>query len=393
VSDAEQPPPHWIFFANNAKPSSMRRALARNLAERLPVVIITEPRSALRQGRPPSFGERVMKRADLPCLHEYTPVYFPERIPLVGHWMKRYGRKMLRSELDRVLAPFGPGRRVVCYDSPGQYPVVGTLGEACGVYLAIDDRTVTVEGEPINGEDAAERELLRRVDRVICVSQPLAATLRSRAPATRHLPIEVLSNGFDERLFDPERARAEPEGLAGVPRPRILVAGHVSERIDWDGIAAAAASRPAWSWVFVGPADRGMAGRIASISGETGAQLLLRAPIPYAAVADWIAHCEACAVPYRLNAFTRASSPLKALEYLAMGAPTLATAVPSLSVFSEAIFAVREGDGASYAVALDVAAAQGRSAMAAQRRRSSVRNERWSCKAEQFREMLESLEV
>ena len=387
MSEAE-PPLQWVFFANNAKPSSMRRALAYNLAERQRVVIISEPLSALRQGRRPALAERLTKQADRPCLREYTPVHFPERLPLVGHWMKRYGQQMLRRELDRVLAAFGPGRRVVCYDSPGQYPLVGTLGEDRGIYLAIDDRTITVEGEAIEGEAAAERELLRRVDRVICVSEPLAATLRFRAPATRHLPIEVLSNGFDERLFDPERAGAEPQGLTGVPRPRLLVAGHVSERIDWVGIAAAAALRPVWSWVFVGPADRGVAGRIAGISAQTGARMLLRAAVPYATVPDWIAHCEACAVPYRLNAFTRASSPLKALEYLAMGAPTLATAIPSLSVFSEAILPVREGDGASYAVALDAAAAEGRSALAVQRRRTSVRNERWACKAERFREML-----
>jgi 2-polyprenyl-3-methyl-5-hydroxy-6-metoxy-1,4-benzoquinol methylase/glycosyltransferase involved in cell wall biosynthesis len=390
VSDTKQPAPQWVFFATNAKPSSMRRALAYNLSERQPVVIITEPLSALRQRRCPPFAERLVKPAGLPNLREYTPIHFPERIPLVGHRLKGYGRKMLRGELGRVLAPFGPGRRVVCYDSPGQYPLVGTLEEDRSVYLAVDDRLVTVAGEPIKGEDAAERELLRRVERVICVSEPLAATLRSRSAAARHLPIEVLSNGYDGRLFDPDRLCAQPAGLAEVPRPRILVAGHVSERIDWAGIAAVAALRPAWSWVFVGPADPRMAGWIASISAKTGARLVLREPVPHAAVPAWIAHCEACAVPYRLNAFTRASSPLKALEYLAMGAPMLATDIPSLSVFAEALFPVREGDGASYAAALDGAAMQGRSDEAVERRRSSVANENWAAKVERFCKMLEA---
>lgn len=368
----------------------MRRALACRLAEQFPVVVVTEALSLLRERERSSLAERVRTRTDLPRLREYTPIHYPERLPLLGRWLKAYGARSLRSELDLVLAPFASGRRVVCYDSPGQYSLVGTLGEDLSVYLAVDDRTVTVWGEPIPGEQEAERQLLARVDRVVCVSEPLAAKLRARVPGKRDLPIDVLTNGYDDRLFAPDWAWDEPGDLAEVPRPRILVAGHVSERIDWDGIAAAAALRPLWSWVFVGPADDGMASRIASIEAATGARMVLRPPVPHEAVAAWIAHCDACAVPYRLNDFTSASSPLKAIEYLGAGAPVLSTEVPSLANFSDAIAWVWEGDGMKYVEALEVLTEQGRSAKAVERRRSSVRNETWAQKARSFCQLIES---
>jgi Glycosyl transferases group 1 len=380
----------WVFFASNAKPSSMRRALAYRLAEQFPVVVVTEALSLLRERKRPSLAERIRTRTDLPYLREFTPIHYPERLPLLGRGLKAYNRRLLRSELDSVLAAFGTARRVVCYDSPHQYPLVGTLGEDRSVYIAIDDRTVTVWGEPIAGEQEAERQLLARVDRVVCVSELLAATLRARTPAGRDLQIDVLNNGYNERLFDPMLAWDEPTGLAEVVRPRILVTGHVSERIDWDGIAAAAALRRTWSWVFVGPADQGMAERITGIQAATGARMFLFPPVPYETVPAWIEHCEVCAVPYRLNDFTRASSPLKAIEYLGAGAPVLSTEIPSLSIFGDAIVWVREGVGTSYVVALDALAAKGRSGEAIKQRRSSVRNETWDYKAQHFCELLKS---
>jgi glycosyltransferase involved in cell wall biosynthesis len=367
----------------------MRRALAYRLAEQCPVVVVTEALSWLRERRRPLLAERTVTRNDLPQFREYTPVHYPERLPMLGYWLKDYGRRLLSTELDSVLAPFGPGHRVVCYDSPQQYPLVGNLGEDLSIYLAIDDRTVTIRGEPIAGEQEAERQLLTRVDHVVCVSDPLAATLRARTPAGHNLRIDVLRNGYDDRLFDPMVPREQPTNLGQIAQPRILIAGHLSERIDWDGIAGAAALRPTWSWIFVGPADAGMEDRIADIQAATGARMLLYPAVPYEAVPAWIEHCDVCAVPYRLNDFTQASSPLKAIEYLATGAPVLSTEIPSLLPFGDAIGWAREADGMSYAIALDALAKEGRSATAVERRRSAVRYESWCYKARRFCELLE----
>jgi glycosyltransferase involved in cell wall biosynthesis len=378
----------WIVFAANARPSFTQRALASRLAPHAPVILVIEALSLMRSGRLKPFADRIACRSDLPLLREYHPIHYPERVPALGPMLKAHGARRLRRELGVLLAQFGEAPRIVCYDSPSQYPLAGTLGEAISVYLAIDDRTVTVRGESIAGELEAERRLLARVDRVVCVSEALAETLRARACERADLRIDVLANGYDEMLFDPQRVWAEPVPLRAVRRPRVLVAGHVSERIDWDGIAAAARLRPDYAWVFVGPADEGMAERIGAISASSGAAMLLFAPVAHEDIPAWVAHCEVCAVPYRLNSFTRASSPLKAIEYLGASAPVIATEIPSLRAYKDVIFWIREGDGASYADALDAARDTATVADAATKRHAAVKDVSWSHQARKFNDLI-----
>ena len=94
---------------------------------------------------------------------------------------------------------------------PAQDYLVKKLGEELSLYLAIDDRTLAVTGEPIKGEMEAERRLLSRVDKVVCVSDVLADALRLRMDDSRMMPfIHVLPNGYDERLFDMRKTLRNP---------------------------------------------------------------------------------------------------------------------------------------------------------------------------------------
>ncbi len=377
----------WIFFAVNAQPSFMTRALALRLAERDDVVIVGRAVSVIRSlGDLSTLGWRARQRREASNLCQYTPMHLPGRFPLLGAQIAAAGRRRLAREVDSVL-PRRTVPRIACYDSPHQYRIVGLFKEDRSVYLAIDDRTVTVWGAPIAGEVEAERKLLERVDHVVCVSETLAAILRERAGSRTDLRIDVLTNGYDERLFDPRRDWPEPHELSQVPRPRVLVAGHVSERIDWDGIRAVAELRPAWSWIFVGPADPGMAQRIEELCRQGRRCAFIFLPVPHERMPAWIAHCDACAVPYRLNPFTRASSPLKAIEYLALGARVLSTEIPSLREYGAAIAWVCEGQGESYAGALDECQ---KTDTPAQRtiRQAAVRADSWSRKAAHFRELV-----
>ena len=305
----------------------------------------------------------------------YRPFHLPERGPLLGSIVARSNTRRLAGEVNRLCPP---GDRIVCYDAPTQGRLVGTLSESRSIYLAIDDLTITLTGEPIAGELDAEKELLAKVDSVVCVSETLAGTLRRRLPVRSTTPIHVLENGYDERLFNPEKNWPEPSILQRVPRPRVLVMGHISERIDWDGVAACRRIMPSVHWVFVGPADRGMRERITSIGAFSFDKITCHE------VAAWIAHSDFCAIPYRLNRFTQASSPIKAFEYLAMGAPTLSTRVDGLRKFGDALAWIDEADPASYASALDQLGREGRTTDHMNRRRSSVSGCSLAVRVEQF---------
>ena len=372
----------------------MRRAAAERLAEEETVVTIDQPVSVLGEKRIPPLERRSKKIEEFKACWHYRPLHYPEQFRGFGKIIRRINRGQLRRELDELVPR--DTRRIICYDSPTQNHLVGKLGEDVNVYLAIDDRTLTVGGDVIAGEIEAERALLGKVDKVICVSEVLAGVLRSRIPGGRRLPVHVLSNGYDERLFDPERKLPEPPLLVGIPRPRIVVTGHVSERIDWEGVAGAVNARPNWTWVFVGPADPEIPKKIGQFSvpttnrsnGEDSPRILWRGAVPVEEVPAWIGHSDACAVPYRLNAFTRASSPLKAIEYLAMGVPVISTRVPSLEQYAGAIQWIEEGDGDSYARGLDKIMVTRDDAARSAARRAAVTNESWAIKMNHFRKMV-----
>lgn len=312
------------------------------------------------------------------------PLHLPSRAPLIGRALERANQALLARDLSAVADAHCEGERIVFFDSPSQHALVGRLGESRSVYLAIDDRTVTVAGEDIPGEKDAEHRLLAKVDQVICVSAPLAETLRARVPERPNLAIDIVTNGYDEDLFAPGAVYPEPVELATVPPPRILVAGHVSERIDWGGIAAFAAARPDIAWVFLGPADPGMAARVAAIAEESGASMRVLPSVPHAEVPAYVAHSDICAAPYRLNAFTRASSPLKVIEYLGAGAPVVSTHVDALKEFNDVVYWIAEGDGRSYRVAIEAALAEGHMAHLRTSRVGAVSSHTWTKKAEKI---------
>ena len=374
---------NWIFFAAQAKPSSMRRAVAERLAEKERVVIVEQPVSLIRDRSFMPLSGRCLPFGREGNSWYYRPMHFPEKLPGVGRIFKAINGKLIQKEIDKLLPP--QMERIACYDSPSQYPLVKKFRERLSVYLAIDDRTLTVWGNSIPGELEAERRVLGKVDRVVCVSEPLAQTLKFRTPEGRTPPILVLPNGYDERIFDSSMDYPEPGFLKEIPRPRILIAGHVSERIDWDGIAAGSLLRPDWTWIFLGPADRGMEEKLRSLLNS---RALLHPSVPLDSVPAWIQHCDACAVPYCLNDFTKASNPLKAIEYLAMGRPVLSTKIPSLNAYGEVIEWVQEGRGDSYASALDRFLSDGRNGSRRPERCNSVRCATWKIKAEQFRSVV-----
>jgi len=370
----------WVFFAMEANASCIRRTVAERLSEKDSVLLVERFLSGLRQPTSLRLAKRFSAKTD--TLTSYSYFHTPERIPLVMPLLTSLNRKRLVSEINELL---GHPPTVVCYDSPTQYHVVGRFQEKVSVYVAVDDLTVTLTGHPIKGEIEAEKKLLSKVDLVVCVSKPLADAIHERIPNRRRVPVHILPNGYNARIFDPGLAWPEPKDLKTLPRPRLLVAGHISDRIDWEGIREASCMRPEWTWVFVGPHDPGVQEKIYDILGSRG---FWHSPIPLQEVPAWIQNCDVCAVPYRLNRFTLASSPLKAIEYLAMGSPILSTRIPALQPYGDVVHWVDEGCGKSYAVGLDKALEEKADSIRMKARCMAVGNDSWARKAETFRAMV-----
>jgi hypothetical protein len=98
----------------------------------------------------------------------------------------------------------------------------------------------------------------------------------------------------------------------------------------------------------------------------------------------FIAHCNACAVPYRLHSFTLDGSPLKAIKYLTMRASVLITRIPALGHYGDAIQWVEQGDGESYARALDKPRFEQCNSSFIEIRRSAVLGDSHELRVDQF---------
>jgi len=371
----------WVIFSPNRKPNDFGHSIAKMVGQYSPVIIVDEFISARRKPWRWPLCVRAHSVPEISHGLAYAIWHTPERMDRISAALCRLNVRRIAKDLDRLL----PNQeRLIIYDRPSQEPLVGMLRERLRIYLAVDDLTVTVEGKTLWEDLEAEKRLLSKVDIAVCVSEVLGQRLRERSQP-RRTAVHVLSNGYDAQIFDPKRDSPEPGALSNVSRPRILVAGHISERIDWKGIVIASALRPAWTWVFTGPAEQGIRERICNDLGVHG---FWHPPIPVTEVPAWISHCEASAVPYRLNSFTLASCPLKAIEYLAMGAPILSTRIPSLRRYDGAIQWVDEGEGESYVRALDAFAKQECNQQLRVFRQNAVVEDSWSRRVDQFKQIV-----
>jgi hypothetical protein len=373
----------WVFFVRGLQGYFVEYALARRVAGDDHLIAVGRGISVKSSLDKLPLARRVSAVPGIANATHYLPLHFPTRVPVVGQALQRFNIALFRREMKSL----GLSRPlVVCYDSPSQQHLAGILKEDLALYYVSDDFTVTLKGNVIAGELEAERNLLKKVDLVIGINERLAQLMRERMDPARHLPIHLIPNFYDECMFNPDFEFDEPPGLKGVPHPRVLVAGHISDRIDWDGISEASRLRSQWTWVFLGRvADTGTKETIRS---RLGAQGMLFPAVPYTEVPAWIRHCDTCAIPYRLNAFTLASDPLKAPEYLAMGASVMSTRVPALSRFGDSVYWVEEGNGGSYARALDEVAHQSGNNRLQRLRRRAAAPDSLAARADQFRTII-----
>jgi glycosyltransferase involved in cell wall biosynthesis len=206
---------------------------------------------------------------------------------------------------------------------PTWAPIVELFPRARRVYHCVD---AYAENPGVDREriEALEARLLRSVDTVLAVSEPLRRRLAAIHPDVRLAP----------NVADVDRFAAGgpvPGDLAGIPRPRLLYLGNLAGyKIDLPLLAEIARARSGWSIVLVGPVGRGDPGTdlapLAALSnvhilGERGRE----------AAPAYVAAADVCLLPLREGASTAHASPLKTWEYLASGRPVVATPIPALA--------------------------------------------------------------
>lgn len=180
----------------------------------------------------------------------------------------------------------------------------------------------------------AYREAYRRI---AASGRPVAAVsaeiIERIAPTG---PNEVVPNGVEPTEWLGPRPPA-PGWFAELPGPRAVYVGTLDSRLDVPGIADLARRRPDLQVVLLGPLPApAYVAELASI-----ANVYVHPSVGRAELVATLRNADLCLLAHRRTPLTEAMSPLKVYEYLAAGAPVIATDLPPVRGIDERVLLVQ----------------------------------------------------
>jgi UDP-galactopyranose mutase len=256
---------------------------------------------------------------------------------------------VMRGMVDRLFRDHGIGECVLWYYTPMALAYSRHVRALATVYDCMDELSAFRDAPPAMLE--RERELLRRADLVFTGGASLFEAKRGL-----HTGVHLFPSSIDAPHFRQARAAAaEPADQAGIARPRIGFYGVIDERMDLELLRDAAAARPEWQWVILGPVvkiEEDELPRLPNIHypGARG----------YADLPRWLAGWDVAVLPFARNESTRFISPTKTPEYLAAGRPVVSTPIPDVvRPYGDAGVVAIEGTAEGFVSAVEAALARG----------------------------------
>jgi glycosyltransferase involved in cell wall biosynthesis len=154
----------------------------------------------------------------------------------------------------------------------------------------------------------------------------------------------VVPNGIWAADYD--QLGSVPPWFADLERPIALYVGSLEERIDVAALDQCAHDLPDWTIVLVGPMQQpSLFARLAERPNVVMGGFERRP-----SVLAMMATADVCLIPHRRTAMSVAMSPLKLYEYLAAGAPVVATDLPPMRGVSERCLLIEPGEPLASAV-------------------------------------------
>lgn len=281
---------------------------------RNPKLTLTDFRKAVRKIIGMIAGTRTAKTVAVSApamLHVCQPFMLPfSNLSLVRKFNRWSVRRNLKMELQRL----GMRHPTIVSTVPNACDFVEGLGARRVVYYCVDDFTQW-PGLERNLVADMEAHMIAVSDVLIATSSKLLALLSARGK-----PVTLLTHGVDLELFSSE-PQAEHQCLSAIPAPRIGYFGLFDERSDQKLLTAVAQRLPKYSFVITGP-----------VVADTTAlrscpNVYFTGAVAYRQLPAVVRGLQALFIPYLVNSFTDAISPLKLKEYLVTGKPVIVTAM------------------------------------------------------------------
>lgn len=205
---------------------------------------------------------------------------------------------------------------VLWYYTPMALAFSGHLQPRLVVYDCMDELSAFKFAPPALKQ--REKELLQKADVVFTGGVSLYEHKKNQ-----HHNIHPFPSSIDKEHFGQARAiEADPPDQQNIPHPRIGFYGVVDERFDIELLREAAAQRPDWHFVILGPvvkideADLPRGENIHYLGGKS-----------YKELPAYLSGWDIAFIPFARNESTRFISPTKTPEYLAAGRPVISTSI------------------------------------------------------------------
>lgn len=237
------------------------------------------------------------------------------------------------------------------------------------VYDCVDALTLNPKGV-FDTYAAAERELSQQADVVFVTSYALYERQRPLNPYTYRVP-----NGVAFEKFAIPAPRV-PSDLDAIPAPRLGFFGGIDERVDVELLAGLAARHPEWSFVMLGVVRTD----VSPLRAQRNVHFLgFKA---HDALPAYLHHLDVLLMPYRVNAYSRHMYPAKLHECLAVGKPTVVTALPEFEPFHDVLYVAATPE--MYERAICAALREGRAETRIQARRARASENTWEARFQEI---------
>ncbi|MEQ8848758.1 hypothetical protein [Botrimarina sp.] len=296
-----------------------------------------------------------------------SPVMWPS---FGGRVQRRVNRDLLTRAINQRIAP-SPRPRVAVTTLPLAADLVGRLDVDAWLYYCVDD-LAEWPGLDRSTLCQMERELLRAVDGVVCVSEHLQRRLGRLGRDA-----ELVTHGVDLEHW---------EGGSGAgEHADALFWGLIDRRMEsaWVGALADRLAE-------LGRGAVVLAGPVESIDAAVTAhpRVRLLGPVDYNKLPALAASAGALVMPYRDLPATQAMQPLKMKEYLATGRPCVVRRLPATAPWADCLDVVDTAEGFVSATLRRIEQGLPSEQKAA---RARLKDESWDAKSAAFAAAIDSL--